>query len=126
MLALGRWLFAIPFALFGLTHFMRTEFFASGVVPEYFPFRTAWVYITGISLIAASVSMLIGRYDKLAATLLGIQLFLVAILVHAPHAMQWEFRDTAIPNLLKDLSLAGAALMYARHYATDNRYAPKN
>ena len=34
-------------------------------------------YLTGVALIAASVSMLIGKMDKLATTLLGVMLLLI-------------------------------------------------
>jgi len=119
-LYLGRWLFPIPFILFGLLHFMNAQMLADHAVPAFMPFKLAWAYISGIALLAAGISMLIGRYDKLAATLLAIFLLLMVLVVQAPGAMMGDAAaQTAMSNLLKDLSLAGASMLYALHYAKD-------
>ena len=78
---LGRFLFAIPFLLFGVMHFMFGGQMAD-LVP--LPLGIIWVYVTGVALIAASVSIMIGKKDKLATGLLGILLVLFALLVHIP------------------------------------------
>ena len=118
-LSLGRWFFPLPFALFGLTHFMETEAMANLVVPSYMPAKEIWVYLGGAGLIAAAVSMLIGKYDKLAATLLAVFLIILVVMVHMPAAMDGARRAAALPSLMKDLSLAGAAMIYAMHIAKD-------
>ena len=121
-LSLGRWLFAIPFAIFGLLHFMNAEGM-SDMVPEYIPAKTIFIYLTGAGLIAASISMVTGKFDKLATTLLAIFLLLTVGLIHLQGAMGGGgpamFRDLSMSMLLKDLSLAGACMMYALNYATD-------
>lgn len=119
-LSLGRWLFAIPFAVFGLFHFMNAQAMADYVVPAYMPAKMIWVYLSGAGLIAATVSMLIGKYDKLATTLLAVFLLLLVVMVHLPGAMSGtEGAQASISMLLKDASLAGAAMMYALNYAKD-------
>ncbi len=119
-LSLGRWLFAIPFAVFGLFHFMNAQAMADYVVPAYMPAKMIWVYLSGAGLIAATVSMLIGKYDKLATTLLAVFLLLLVVMVHLPGAMSGtEAAQASISMLLKDASLAGAAMMYALNYAKD-------
>lgn len=118
-LSLGRWLFAIPFAIFGLFHFMNTEVMANMVVPAYMPAKAIWVYLSGAGLVAASVAMLIGKYDKLAAILLAVFLLLLVFMVHLPGAMRPETSASSMTMVLKDLALAGAALMFAKSYATD-------
>ena len=115
-LSLGRWIFAVPFAIFGLFHFMNAEGMA-GMVPNYMPAKMIWVYLSGAGLIAASVSMVVEKYDKLATTLLSLFLLLMVGLMHAQGAM--NNNPSAMSMLLKDLSLAGAAMMYALHYAKD-------
>jgi putative oxidoreductase len=120
-LSLGRWLFALPFALFGLLHFMNADTMAEFVVPAYMPAKAVWVYLTGIGLIAAAVSMILGRFDKLAATLLAIFLIMMGLMVDLPNVLSDGFgMQLAMTTLFKDISLAGGALMYARHYAQDN------
>ncbi|MBK8429184.1 MAG: DoxX family membrane protein [Lewinellaceae bacterium] len=119
-LSLGRWVFALPFAIFGLFHFLNADAMANYVVPAYLPAKAIWVYLSGAGLIAATVSMLIGKYDKLATTLLGIFLLLLVLMVHLPGAMAGgEGAQASMSMLLKDLALAGAAMMYALNYAKD-------
>jgi uncharacterized membrane protein len=112
---LGQWLYAIPMLAFGAVHFMTTESMA-GFVP--FPPETVWVYVTGVALIAAAVSMFIGKYDKLATVLLAVMLILFVILLWIPGASGGDQNATTM--LLKDTALAGGALMYARGLAQDN------
>ncbi|MEI6410130.1 MAG: DoxX family membrane protein [Bacteroidota bacterium] len=119
-LSLGRWVFAIPFAIFGLFHLMNAEAFAEYLVPSYMPVKIVWVYLSGVGLIAASVSMLLGKYDKLAATLLAVFLLLIVFLLHVPATISGgQGAQTAMSMLLKDLSLAGASMMYALSQSKD-------
>jgi uncharacterized membrane protein YphA (DoxX/SURF4 family) len=119
-LSLGRWLFPIPFILFGLLHLMNAEMVAEHAVPAYMPAKIFWAYFSGLGLLAAGVSMLIGKYDKLGATLLAIFLLLMVAMIQAPGAMAGgDAAQAAMGNLLKDLSLAGASMMYALNYAKD-------
>ena len=60
---------------------------AQYTVPAYMPMKVFWVYFTGAGLIAAAVSMLLGRLDKLATTLLAVFLLLMVFLLHIPNAM---------------------------------------
>lgn len=123
-LSLGRWFFALPFALFGLLHFMNADTMADMVVPAYMPAKALWVYLSGAGLVAAAVSMILGKFDKLAATLLAVFLILMVFLLHVPAAMSGGAgAQAAMSSILKDLSLAGGAMMYALHYAQDSSYS---
>jgi len=115
-LSLGRWLFAIPFAIFGLLHFMNGSQMVD-MIPTYLPVPYLWLFLAGAGLVSASVAMLLGKYDKLAATLLGVELILFVLLLHLPAIMRGE--QMAMSVLLKDLTLAGAALLYAQYVAKD-------
>lgn len=73
LLKLGKYLYAIPFAVFGIMHLFNANAMAGMA-----PFGGAIIiYITGIALIAASLSIMIGKMDKLAAVLLGVMLILL-------------------------------------------------
>lgn len=113
VLNLGKYLFALPFAIFGAFHFMGLESMASWA-----PGGKVGVIASGVGLIAAAVSMIIGKLDKLAAVLLAVMLLLFVALIHAKGAAAGD--QAATGNLLKDLMLAGAALMYANTSARDN------
>lgn len=112
ILSIGKYLYAIPFAVFGVFHFMNAQGMAGMAFGS-----TFLVYLTGVALIAATVSMLIGKLDKLAGTLLALFLLLTALLVHLPGAMDGQ--QASMSSLLKDLALAGAAMMYARSVSKD-------
>lgn len=109
---LGRYLYAIPFAIFGLMHFMKGGDMA-GMVP--IPGGVIWVYITGLALILASVSIIIQKKAKLASLLLGCLLIIFVLSIHIPTIVGGDqmAMQMAMANLLKDLSLAGAALTYS-------------
>ncbi len=113
VLNLGKYLFALPFLVFGVLHFMGAEDMAA-----FTPGGKPVVYFTGVALIAAAVSFLIGKLDKLAAVLLALFLLLTATVVHLQNLMAGD--QMAMSNLLKDLALCGAALLYAQSHAKDN------
>lgn len=120
-LSLGRWLFPIPFLAFGVMHFMSAQMMADYVVPAYMPAKVIWVYLSGAGLIGAAVSMYIGKYDKLATTLLAVMLVLIVLMVHLPGAMAGgEGAQNSVSMLLKDIGLAGAAMLYAQNQAKDH------
>jgi putative oxidoreductase len=121
-LSLGRWLYAIPLAIYGLMHFMYAESLAPMVVPDYMPARIFWVYLAGVALIVVSASILIGRYDKMATLLLAIFLLLIVLLVHGPSSLNYDQTQATVPHLLKDLMLAGAAMLYASGFAKDKTW----
>jgi putative oxidoreductase len=107
---LGKYLFAIPFAVFSSFHFMNAEAMA-GMVP--IPGGAIWVYVTGAGLLAAAISIVIGKKDKLATFLLGVLMLLTALTIHLPGVMEDSMNPVHMGNLLKDLALAGAAWMYS-------------
>lgn len=112
VLGIGKYLFAIPFLIFGVFHFMGAEAMAGMAFGS-----VILVYVTGAALVAATVSILIGKMDKLATVLLGVFLLLTALLVHLNPAMGGD--QGATGSLLKDIALAGAAWMYAGNLARD-------
>lgn len=112
---LGKYMFALIIAVFGLFHFMNGPAMA-GMVP--IPGGVFWVYLSGAGLIAAALSIVLGKYDKLGTTLLGFVLLIFALGVHLRGMMGSE-DPSYMANLLKDIGLAGAAWMYAGGFAKD-------
>jgi uncharacterized membrane protein len=108
---LGKYLFAVPMAIFGILHFMNADAMAGMA-----PFGGAiMVYITGVALIAAAVSIIIGKMDKLASVLLAVMLLIFVFSIHLSGVMSGDEAQmmASMSNLLKDTALAGGALMYA-------------
>lgn len=105
---IGRILFAVPFAVFGMMHFMTAGDMA-GMVPGWVPGGVFWVYLTGLALIAAAVALIIKKHISLAALLLAVLLFAFVLTIHLPMVMGGN--QMSMSNVLKDFSLGGAALM---------------
>jgi len=105
----GRYLYAIPMAVFGLLHFMNGSMMA-GMVP--IPGGVVWVYIVGVALIAAAVSILTGKHAVLATRLLGLMLLIFAVSIHLMGVMGGgDGMPAAMTMLLKDTALAGGAFI---------------
>ncbi|MBT8230943.1 MAG: hypothetical protein HKN67_00665 [Saprospiraceae bacterium] len=76
------------------------------------------VYITGICLILAGISMIIEKLDKLATVLLGIMLLLFII----PHIQMMSDNPNEMANILKNIAMAGGAFLYSSKYAKDKTF----
>lgn len=111
ILNLGKYLIAIPAAIFGIMHFMAADQMAAMA-----PGGVFMVYFTGLAHIAAAVAILIGKIDKLAATLWGVMVLLFII----PHIQLMTGGDEGeILNILKNLIMAGGAFIYAHAASRD-------
>jgi uncharacterized membrane protein YphA (DoxX/SURF4 family) len=108
---LGKYLFALPMAVFGLLHFIHADAMA-GMAPFG---GTIMIYLVGLCLILFAVSVFLGKYDKLAAVLLSILMIFFIVFIHRAAAMTGD-----MGGFLKDLSIAGGALMYAGSYSKDS------
>lgn len=113
----GRLLFALPFGIFGIIHFMMGRDMA-GMVPAFIPGGIVWVYLVGVALLGACFSFVTQVRVKEAALLLALVLLVFVGTVHVPGVIA----DTpnALFNLLKDTSLAGGALLMAGLYADES------
>ncbi|MEL7002888.1 MAG: DoxX family protein [Bacteroidota bacterium] len=117
---IGKWFFVSVFAVFGFLHFGPLEF-SLPYIPSFLPYPAFWVYFSGTCLIAFSISSWIGKFDKLAALLLALMMFLFVIMIHIPGAIAGDF--VQLIGIFRDTAMMGAALMYADKYAKDSRYA---
>lgn len=109
---IGRYLYALPFAVFGIFHFINAGQMA-GMVP--IPGGVFWVYLTGLAFLAFCVSLIIEMKVHLAGILLGVMLIIFVLSIHLPGVMGGEMQPS-MTNLLKDLALAGGALYIAGSY----------
>ncbi len=109
---IGKILFCVPFLAFGIFHLMNANQMA-GMIPAYLPGGALWVYVSGVALLLAAISILTGRNTKLATMLLGVMLLLFVLMLHAPNLGNPDanMAQMAMSGMLKDLGLAGAAFM---------------
>jgi len=109
---IGRVLFAIPFAIFGLNHFLFLNFYI-GTISSFIPLGPYTIILTGIFLIMASLSILFNKYVKLSTILLAILLLIFILTIHIPGLFDPDKWQMALIELLKDTSLMGGSLMIA-------------
>jgi len=83
-LPFGRLFLAIPMAAFGKEHLTDTAGIAT-IVPQGMPAHTFWVYLVGIALIAAALSITTKIQPRPAATLLGVMFCCFVLLIHIPN-----------------------------------------
>jgi putative oxidoreductase len=118
MTTIGRILFAIPFAIFGINHFLMTDYYV-GMLTSFIPLGAYTIILTGIMLIAASISIILKKFVKISTILLAILLFIFILTIHIPHLMTEADKTVTLIALLKDISLMGGSLMIAGIYSEE-------
>ena len=99
-------LFALAIGTFGVLHFMNADLMG-GMVPGFMPGEgKIWIYVTGGCIIGAALAILINKFKMIACYLLAVMLLIFVFTLHLKPAM-----DGNMGNLLKDTSLAMAAIM---------------
>ena len=115
----ARIIFAIPILILGMMHFMNASMMA-GMVP--IPGGVFWVYLVELGLVGAAISIFTQKYTKMACLLLAVMLMMFVLTIHLPGVMSGDpaKMQMAMPNMLKDMALAGAALLLAGIYNKEN------
>lgn len=119
---IGRILFAIPFILFGINHFIMVDYYL-GMLTSFIPGGAYTIILVGIIMIAVGISILIKRYVIVSTITLACLLFIFITTIHIPHLLKDPETTTSLIALLKDISLMGGSLMIAGIYG-DNENRP--
>lgn len=115
MYHIGVVVYALVIGFFGFNHFLNGTGFQK-TVPSFIPGGIFWVYLSGLALILAAISFLIGKQTRLAGIFLAAFLIIVVFTVHLPALIHYPGSapvSIALTNLVKDTGLAAAALMIA-------------
>ena len=132
LLSIGRYLFPLSFLLYVGLHLGKPEVGAA-FVPDYLPFPYFWNYFTLICIVAFILSAVLGKYDKLAYSLMALYVILMAFLVHLPRALGYELetqtimtdisreKELELVNFFRNLMITGALLGFAKYVAKDGR-----
>lgn len=132
ILELGKYIFPISFLLYVGLHLGKPDVGAS-FVPDYIPFPYYWNYFTLVCIVLFIVSATIGRYDKLAYSLMALYVLLLAFLVHLPRAMGNELgtetmtadlireKELEMVNFFRNIMITGALMGFAKFVAKDKR-----
>jgi uncharacterized membrane protein len=117
LFALACVFFAAPLALFGAEHFAAARGI-SQVVPPWMPGRLFWTYFVGLCLIAAALSLVLGKYIRLTATLLAIMFLLFVVLIHLPNVAAHPENRFVWAVAARDLTFAAGACALAESLRT--------
>lgn len=122
--SIGRILFAIPFALFGINHFIMLDYYL-GIITSFIPLGAYTIILTGLMLIIVSISIIVKKFIRLSTIILASLLFIFIITIHIPHLFNGGDQTATIIALLKDISLMGGSLMIAGIYDEGKLQNPK-
>lgn len=132
ILNLGKYIFPLSFLLYVGLHLGKPEVGAS-FVPDYIPFPYFWNYFTLVCILLFIVSAVVGKYDKLAYSLMALYVILMAFLVHLPRAVGQELdtedmtadlareKELEMVNFFRNIMITGALLAFAKFVAKDKR-----
>lgn len=133
ILNVGKYLFPLSFLLYIGLHLGKPEVGAD-FVPDYLPLPLFWNYFTAVCIALFIISALMGKYDKLAYTLMALYTILMALMVHIPRAMGHELgtgnmmmtnmareQELEMVNVLRNIMVTGALLGFAKYVARDKR-----
>ncbi len=133
ILGTGRYIFPLSFLLYVGLHLGKPEVGAA-FVPDYIPFPYFWNYFTLICIVLFISSAVVGKYDKLAYSLMALYVILMALLVHLPRALGYELNtetmmaseqsremELEMVNFFRNIMVTGALLAFAKYVAKDRR-----
>jgi uncharacterized membrane protein YphA (DoxX/SURF4 family) len=117
---IGRILFALPFAIFGINHFLMMDYYV-GMLTSFIPLGGYTIILTGLILIVVSISIITKKFVRLSTLVLAGLLLIFILTIHIPHLINGADRPLILIALLKDISLMGGSLMIAGMYSDDKK-----
>ena len=111
---IGRILYALPFAIFGINHFLSIDFYM-GMVSSFIPTGPFTIILTGLLMLAAAISIITKKLIKTSTLLLAALLFVFIVTIHVPALLTGDVESSpfVMMQLLKDISLMGGSLFIA-------------
>ena len=113
---IGRILFALPFGVMGVNHFLMKNYFL-GLMSSFIPGGGFTILLTGFILILACVLIIMNKFLKTVCYSLAGILFIFIVTIHIPGLSEANWQ-VAFIELLKDTSLMGGAIMIALYSDT--------
>jgi len=121
---IGRLLFALPFGVMGLNHFLMTDVFI-GMMSSFIPGGAFSVLLTGALLILGCILIILNKNLRIVCFGLAGLLFIFILTIHIPGLFSLDLKvvQTHLIELLKDTSLMGSAILiavFADSFKTDS------
>jgi uncharacterized membrane protein len=117
---IGRILFALPFAIFGINHFIMKDYYL-GIITSFIPLGAYTILLTGLMMIGVSISIIVKKYIKFSTIILAILLFLFIVTIHIPNLINGNNQTITLIAMLKDISLMGGSLLIAGIYSEEGQ-----
>jgi uncharacterized membrane protein YphA (DoxX/SURF4 family) len=96
-----------------------------GMLTSFVPLGAYTIILTGIMLIAASISIITKILVKFSTLMLSILLLFFILTIHVPHLLGDADKTITIIALLKDISLMGGSLMISGIYSEEEKPSKK-
>jgi uncharacterized membrane protein len=122
---IGRILFALPFGIIGLNHFLMYDYY-SGMITSFIPGAGFTILLTGFCLIAACISIIAKKFISISCISLAVLLLIFIASIHIPQLFDPELSKAALMQLLKDTGLMGGSLMVAGIYKEEKKEETNN
>ena len=116
---LGVALFALTIISYSFDHFLYAKE-AADYVPSWVPDHIFWLYLTGAALFCSGIAILLNIRRRLAATLLGIMIFIWVVILHIPNALSAPLasNEGEVTSAFLALAYCGTAFAIARVNST--------
>lgn len=111
---LGPVFFSITMIVFGIDHFLYTDFVAL-LVPSWIPWPIFWTYAAGVILISSGIAIIFKIRIKEVALILGVIILLWFILLHIPRAIADPYtgKGNEVVSAGDALAFSGTAFIIA-------------
>ncbi len=124
LMTIGRILFAIPFLVMGINHFIMIDVF-TGMLSSFIPGGGYTILLTGAFLVFASMCVILNKWVPVICYLLAGLLLIFILTIHIPGffipgTTMEHMIEVHLMNLLKDMGLMGGALLIAA-YSSEKR-----
>ena len=109
----GRYFFALMLIVFGIDHFLYTDFVKT-LVPGWIPGQLFWTYFSGVALMGSGLAIFLNFKPRIISLLLGTMLFLWLIILHIPRAIIAPVTDNGNEwtSVFQCLAFSGIAFLY--------------
>ena len=114
----ARYMVTVPVLFFSLEQFLHGDHVPGiplePLTPQYVIGHTVWTYVAAVAYAITGVLLLVGKRTRTAATLLGITVLLIVLIVYVPIAIvERASLDKGLNYVLDTLMFCGAVFMLA-------------
>ncbi len=112
ILVLGPIFEAVALSIFAAEHFLAARDL-SAIVPRWLPGALFWTYFVGAALLAAAISLIVGRYVRWSASLLALLFLIIVATVDVPNLPAHVHERLFWTLTARETSFAAGAMVLA-------------